>query len=132
MPKIIIDTDVFSFIFRNDKKARFFLSYMDGVNIWLSFASVGEIYFGAYKANWGSRMMTNLQDELGKYTILPSNDAICVLYGKVKSECTSKGSPIEDPDYWTAACAIHYGCALATYNSRHFRHVKGLELISPD
>jgi len=33
------------------------------------------------------------------------------------------------PDLWIAAWAVQHGAPLATRNTRHFRHIPGLELI---
>ena len=129
MPQIIVDTDVFSYIFKKDSRALPFRSYVDGIEICLAFATVAELFFGAYNANWGSKTFAEMEKELTKYMILRSNYNICRLYGKGRFKC--KKQQIDDPDYWIAACARYYNVPLLTNNWRHFKDIEGLQLVSP-
>jgi tRNA(fMet)-specific endonuclease VapC len=129
LPKFIIDTDVFSFVFKGDPKALFFRTYLQGADVYITFASIGELYFGAYKDNWGERRIKDIEIQLSYYIVIPSNDAICILYGKIRNEC--KKQPIDDLDYWIASCARYYDIPLVTNNWKHFKNIEGLKIISP-
>ncbi len=48
---VLIDTDVVSFVFKGDPKALLFDPYLQGSTIYISFASIGELYYGAYNDN---------------------------------------------------------------------------------
>jgi tRNA(fMet)-specific endonuclease VapC len=127
LPKVIADTDVFSFIFKGDPKAWLFHSHLQGVDVYITFASIGELYYGVYKDNWGDRRIKDIEMHLSHYFVIPSNDDICRLYGKIRSEC--KKQPIDDIDYWIAACARFYDIPLLTNNLMHFKDIEGLKLI---
>ena len=129
MPEIVIDTDIFSFVLKNDPAASQFRRYMDGADLYISFATVAELQFGALYANWGERRLYDLLMELRKYTVLPSNNNICFWYAKYRLQC--KHQPIDDLDYWIGACAKSYSFPLLTNNGKHFKRLVGLELITP-
>ena len=127
MPKVIVDTDVFSFIFKGDPKALLFRSHLQGADVYLTFASIGELYYGVHKDNWGDRRIKDIEKHLSYYLVIPSNDDICRLYGKIRNECRTQ--PIDDIDYWIAACARFYDIPLLTNNLKHFKSIEGLKLI---
>jgi predicted nucleic acid-binding protein len=126
---MVVDTDVFSFVLKNDPIASRFRPYMDGAYLYISFATVAELQFGALNDNWGEIRLNALNRELRKYTVLPSNDDICFLYAKYRLQC--KNQPIDDLDYWIGACARFYNFPLLTNNWKHFKKMEDLKLISP-
>lgn len=129
--KVLLDTDVLSHIFSKRDPAQFFLPYLQGHTVFVSFINVAEIYHGAYKNSWGNGRLKLLESFLSRYGILPYNHQLCLKWAQTISDCERAGHPIEDSDCWIAACALHYDCALATVNARHFQHVHGLKIISP-
>jgi tRNA(fMet)-specific endonuclease VapC len=129
--RILVDTNVYSYIFGEREEAKFFLPYFTGKTLAVSFMTVAEIYSGAYKKNWGERSITKLERHLKNYAILPYDFGVCLKWAEINSESEREGHPIETADCWIAACALKYECQLATNNKRHFQHIKGLSLIAP-
>jgi predicted nucleic acid-binding protein len=129
--RILVDTDVFSYIFHGDTQAQFFRPYLLNKTLAVSFMTVAQLYYGAYKANWGQSRITHLENQLKNYVILPYDYLVCQYWAQVRKECESHGHSIEHADNWIAACALRYDCALATNNRKHFEVIKNLELISP-
>jgi tRNA(fMet)-specific endonuclease VapC len=129
LSEFIVDTDVFSYFFKRDPKASFFNSYVQKADIYITFASLGELYFGAFKNNWGERKLKEIEVELSNYIVIFTNRDICRLYAKIRVQC--KQQPIDDIDYWIAACARFYDIPLLTNNWKHFNGIDGLKLISP-
>ena len=70
---------------------------------------------------------SDIEKHLSYYLVIPSNDDICRLYGKIRNECRTQ--PIDDIDYWIAACARFYDIPLLTNNLKHFKSIEGLKLI---
>jgi predicted nucleic acid-binding protein len=54
---VILDTDVVSYIFDNKEPAKAFSPYLIGREIAISFITLGEVYRGAYKNNWGNNRL---------------------------------------------------------------------------
>lgn len=129
--RIVVDTDVFSYIFRNDARAEFFEPYLVGKTVTLSFQGVAELYFGAYKADWGYRRLSRLESALRSYVVLPYDSAVSQEWARIRADCEAKGVTLPTADLWHAACALVHHCAIATNNARHFGDVEGLTIIAP-
>ena len=129
--RILVDTDVFSYIFGEREEAKFFLPYFRGKTLAVSFMTVAQLYAGAYKKDWGTPHLARLEHHLKNYAVLPYDFSLCLKWAEIKSDCEKSGFPIETADCWIAACALRYECQLATNNKKHFEHVKGLLLFAP-
>jgi tRNA(fMet)-specific endonuclease VapC len=129
--RIIADTDVVSYVFGEREEAKFFLPYFSGKTIAISFITVAQVYFGAFKNNWSDTKVGKLERHLKNYLILPYDIGVCIMWAEIAAHCDNSGYHIETADCWIAACALHYGCRLATNNRKHFEHVDGLRLITP-
>ena len=97
----------------------------------LSFMSVAELYYGAYKNNWGTGRITHLENEMKLYVILPYDYLVCQEWARVKKQKEDKGLAMQYSDTWVAACALRHNCPLATNNGIHFQGIDGLVLITP-
>ncbi len=62
--RILVDTDVVSYVFRSSPQADFFRPYLLHRSLAVSFMIVSELYFGAYKANWGANRIAQLENHL--------------------------------------------------------------------
>lgn len=129
--RIVVDTDVVSYIFNGHTQAEFFRPYLANKTLAVSFMTVAQLYYGAYHAGWGTNRLTRLEYHLKNYVILPYDYDMCLRWAAIRQDSESKGRSIEHADCWIAACAVRHDCALATNNGRHFKHIAGLLLISP-
>ena len=50
---IVLDTSVVSLLFKGDPRSGFYLPHMTGQRTVVSFQTVEEVWYGAYKARWG-------------------------------------------------------------------------------
>jgi predicted nucleic acid-binding protein len=128
--RILVDTDVFSFIFRGHPRAASFRPYLVNRTAALSFMSVAELHYGALKDQWSPARMQRLEAALGRYVVLPFDQAVCLSWARVRHEREAKGKPIGVADAWIAASALVHDCALAT-NDRDFSDIAGLTVIKP-
>jgi predicted nucleic acid-binding protein len=129
--RIVVDTDVVSYIFNGHTQAQFFRPYLANKTLAVSFMTVAQLYYGAYHAQWGTNRLTRLEYHLKNYVILPYDYDLCLKWAAIRQDSESKGRCIEHSDCWIAACALRHDCALATNNGKHFEHIRGLLLISP-
>ena len=129
--RIVVDTDVVSYIFRDDERAKFFEQYFVHRSLAVSFATVGELYYGAFKADWPPRSITRLETALKNYVVLPYDVEVARHWGRIRAEHQKQGHDIGFNDCWIAATALKYGCALATNNLKDFECTSGLTIISP-
>ena len=129
--RIVVDTDVVSYIFNGHTQADFFTPHLVNKTLAVSFMTVAQLYYGAYHAGWGGNRVTRLEHHLKNYVVIPYDYELCLTWAGVRNDGERKQRSIEHADCWIAACALRHDCALATNNGRHFRHIDGLALISP-
>ena len=129
--RIVVDTDVVSFIFKKDERANFFAPYLVNRTLAISFMTVAELYYGAYKDGWGANRITQLENTIKNYVVLPYDYLVCQDWANIRRQREVKGLSMSHADIWIAACALRHDCALATNNGVHFRGIDTLVVISP-
>lgn len=133
MNDVVLDTDVFSHLHDNRPAARRFAPHLADRPWAMAFPSVAELHYGALKAGWGRARFDRLEEDLALVTVLPSNDELLRVCGRLRAEAHRLGHPLAQDvhanDLWIAACAVHYGAPLLTGNLRHFDGLPGLDLV---
>ena len=127
---VLVDTDVFSYLMNGSGYAALYRPHVDGKLIAVSFITVGELYFGAKRKNWGEAKIADLKDRLRVVTIVPYDESVCRTYADIKADCESRGKTVGDNDLWIAACAIRHSIPLVSNNFKHFNGISGLILKS--
>ncbi len=130
MDTLLLDTNIVSFIFKNDTRIREYAHYLKDHRLAISFMTVAELFQWAAVRKWGERRKSELEDALQNYVILPFDVELCRFWGKIRAECRSAGRPISPQDAWIAATAIHHALRLVTHNPDDFDAVKGIEVIT--
>jgi tRNA(fMet)-specific endonuclease VapC len=130
--RVIVDTDVFSFLMKEDTRANFFKPFLINRSVAVSFITVAELYHWAYKRTWGQPRITELENRLKNYLIFPYEYSLCQNWAKTYTDCENRGYSISEHDCWIASTALLYDCALVTNNGSHFSQVNGLVLVSPN
>lgn len=85
-----------------------------------------ELYYGAYRSSRRPETFSALERFLSLLTSLPFDDTAAHVYGKIRSELSSKGTPIGPNDLIIASIALANGVTLVTHNTREFGRVDGL------
>lgn len=127
---VLVDTDVFSYLMNGTGYAALYRPHVEGKLIAVSFVTVGELYFGAKRKNWGEARIADLKDRLRIVTIVPYDERVCLVYAEIKAACEAKGKTVADNDLWIAACAIRHSIPLVSNNFKHFNGIPGLVLRS--
>lgn len=129
MSRIVLDTDVWSFVFKGDTRAELFSDHLVGRTPCITFATVGELYLWAELRNWGERRRSALARAIRQQVVLVWDDLIGRQWAAVRAERQRIGKPIAAQDAWIAACAMRHGLPLVTYNAAHFADVADLTLL---
>lgn len=133
--RVVLDTDVFSFLYENRPEADRFRPLI-GASLAVAFPTVAELYFGALNAGWGSRRICRLEGSLRTVRVLFPDDILIRVCGELRAEARRLGHPLGHEananDLWIAACAIHFGAPLVTGNVRHFVGFPRLTVLSPE
>jgi tRNA(fMet)-specific endonuclease VapC len=129
MDAVLLDTDVFSFFHRGDTRAKPYEADVRERIRCLSFASVGELRFGAIVAGWQERRLRRLEDAIGRTVILPCDDEVTRNWARVRALRHRLGRPIASEDCWVAAVALRHQISLLTHNARDYADIPGLDLV---
>lgn len=128
MTGLLLDTNIVSYLERKDRRAAPYRRHIEGRTLAISFATVGELFEGAFLDGWGERRIDRLEDMLKGYLIMPYSPRVSRQWGGVRA--ARRHRPISENDAWIAATAIAYDCALVTHNARDFTDVPGLAVIT--
>jgi tRNA(fMet)-specific endonuclease VapC len=87
-----------------------------------------ELFFGAMKSKSVEVTLEKQRKFLEPYRTLPFDDAAALIYGKVRAELETKGTPIGPNDLLIAAIALANQLTLVSGNVREFSRVSGLRI----
>jgi predicted nucleic acid-binding protein len=127
---VLLDTNIVSYLLKDDSLSALYLPHLLGKTLAVSFITVGELYYGAEKANWGDRRWTELEDILEDLLILPYDFEIARNFARIKVERETLGRPISLHDAWIAASGVQYAVPLVTHNPKDFASISNLQVIS--
>lgn len=128
MSILVLDTNIVSFVLREDTLSGGYQAYLKGNTLAISFMTVAELYHGGIRAGWRQRRLRQPADALDGYMILHSTTEVCQWWGDVRSQ--RKKQPISGEDAWIAATALAYDCPLVTHNAADFRGIDGLQIVT--
>lgn len=115
---------------RGGSEAERYARHVEGRLLAISFITVGEMYFGAEKARWGSDKRQRLETTLRNFVVIPYDHEIARCYGRLVSERQRNGRPIAPNDAWIAACTVRHGAPLVTHNPKDFSGISGLNIVT--
>jgi len=129
--RLIVDTDVASFVFKwHPKFAPSYVAILRGSELAVSCMTLAEMRQGALEANWGRRKCDALETYLADFSVLHSDSLLCSTWAAVRHESTRRGRQMDSADAWIAAAALASSAPLVTNNPKHYRHLDGLQLVS--
>jgi predicted nucleic acid-binding protein len=129
-PAVLLDTDVFSFVFKRDTRGVLYAPHLAGVQPCLSFQSVAELRYWALVRRWGEARRQSLDLSLARCLVLPYDDATSRHWAEVTNHRRQTGRPIECGDAWIAATAIRHNLTPLTHNAADYTDILSLQLIS--
>ncbi len=127
---LVVDTDVVSFLYKRDTRARLYEPHLNDPPFVVSFMSLAELRRWTLERNWGEARRQELEEYLTRYLVLHSDDQMCDRWAQAMNSARLRGRPIAPADAWIAATALHLGVPLITHNKNHFIGVDGLTVIS--
>lgn len=130
MPVRVIDTDVWSYLYKGRDEAKLYQPHLFGSILVISFQTQAELLRWAVAASWGDRRRRHLESRIQNCIVEHSSDALSLRWAEVMESARRNGRPISAADGWIAATALHLGVPLITHNKTHFVGVDGLTIIS--
>jgi tRNA(fMet)-specific endonuclease VapC len=128
MSALLLDTNIVIYAINKVRYYELYRSHLDGMVATVSVITVAELYEGAFRAGLGSKTHRNIIAGLDQYIVLPLDENVCRLFGKIRFE--SRNRPVSVPDALIAATALAYDLPLVTHNAKDFTEIDGLKLIT--
>ena len=126
----VIDTDVWSYLYKGRTEAKLYEAHLLGNILVISFQTQAELLRWALAAGWGDRRRQDLESRLRTCVIEHSSDILASRWAEVMESGRRHGRPISASDAWIAATALHLDVPLITHNRTHFIGIDRLTIIS--
>lgn len=131
MRTLIVDSNVVSYIQKQDTRAALYEPHLANALTFISFMTLAELERWAVARNWGTRKHAALLGLIQKrFAVIESNHALCRQWALVTESVKKAGQVIQPSDAWIAATALLYNVPLVTHNKADFLFVPGLSIIS--
>jgi tRNA(fMet)-specific endonuclease VapC len=128
MRPAVLDTDVVSFLFKQDTRARLYIERLRDRQVLISFMTEAELEQWVLLSNWGTQRIEWLRLYLGRFVVVPSSGDLSKKWAEVMVAARRNGRRIETADAWVAATALLYDAVLLTHNTADYRGVPELRL----
>ena len=79
MNAVLLDTNIVSFLLKEDSRAQVYAPYLEDRRLAISFMTVAELFQWAAMRKWGARRISQLEASLRNFTVLPFDIALCRL-----------------------------------------------------
>jgi predicted nucleic acid-binding protein len=126
--RVVLDSTVVSYIFNGDSRADYYQERIRGRQLLISFQTLEESWFGAFRRGWGASRTRELEAHLQQYETIWPDAEIATVCARLRAESLSAGRGLQIADSWIAATALTLGCPLASHD-RDFDGIPGLEVI---
>jgi len=103
---VVVDTDVLSFLYKRDTRAKLYESHLNDPPFIVSFMSLAELRRWTLERSWGESRRQELEDYLKRYLILHSDDQMCGKWAEAMNSARRSGRPVAPADAWIAATAL--------------------------
>ena len=130
MNRVVVDTDVVSFLFKNHPIGNRYDPELAGRILLISFMTVAELERWAIQRKWNEQRLHWLHLYLRRHTVVPSSADLCRNWADVMVAAQAAGRRIECADAWIAATSLLYDAPLITHNRADYLGVPGLMLVS--
>ena len=97
-------------------------------DVYLSDIVAGELAFGWENSTSPATTKRKVEQFLNHFPTLNTDAATARIYGQLRHNLQSRGTPIGMNDFWIAAQALAHKLILVTRNTREFLPVDGLKL----
>jgi predicted nucleic acid-binding protein len=134
MQPVVLDTDVASLLHRR-KLTGPVATRLIGREPLITFVTFGELAKWAEIRHWGTHRRKELAEWLSGVPVLPGDEAVGTVWGRLSAAAFQRGRPRPVNDMWIAACCLAHQVPLATLNLKDYEDFKqhhGLRILGQD
>jgi tRNA(fMet)-specific endonuclease VapC len=121
--RVLLDTNIVIALFAGE--AAVLAGVQRAEALYVAAVALGELFFGARKSARASANVQRIAEFAASVAVLPCDSDAAALYGELKAELRSMGTPIPENDLWIAAVARQHELTRITRDA-HFRYVLNL------
>ena len=127
----LLDTNICIYIIKK-KPARVLqtLQTLQLAEVGISSITVAELRYGVEKSKYGARNRRAVEQFLTPLMIADFDAHAAQVYGRIRADLESKGTPIGPLDTLIAAHALSLNVTLVTNNTKEFLRVPGLKVVN--
>lgn len=128
----LLDTTVLIDLLRTRNTIPFIEEHLND-ELLTSSICIFEVYCGIYRLEKSRINLSNNQFHslLESFRVVEFTQSHAQIAGEIQANLAMSGTLLEDMDILIAASAIAEGATLVTSNSKHFKRIKNLSVISP-
>ena len=130
MNAVLVDTNILSYSFKGDSKAKAYARILEHDTLLYSFQTRAELEFWALHRNWGDHKKAELERFLKPYSLVPHTPETSIHWAHAMHAAQQAGRRMLSDDAWIAATALELGIPLVTHNKKDFLGLADLEIIS--
>ena len=130
MTPVVVDTDVVSFLFKNDSRAQLYLPLMRNRDLLVSFMTEAELEQWILLAKWGVDRVRRFRIFMTGFASVPSSRDLILQWAEVMVAARANARRIEAADAWIAATTLLYNATLITHNPKDYLGVPNLRVLS--
>jgi tRNA(fMet)-specific endonuclease VapC len=130
MTPVVVDTDVVSFLFKNDSRAHLYLPLLRNRDLLVSFMTEAELEQWILLARWGVDRVQRFRVFMTGFASVPSSRDLILQWAEVMVTARANGRRIEAADAWIAATTLLYGATLITHNPKDYLGVPSVRVLS--
>lgn len=128
---ILADTNVVSFIFKEDTRSAFYTPHIENKLTGIAAQTLAELEALPLLNAWSKRRHNLLTEYVrNNYVLLEADEKVCLKWALIQAEAKKLGKPVAVGDAWIAATALTYSIPLITHNPKHFSNISGLKVIT--
>jgi tRNA(fMet)-specific endonuclease VapC len=97
----------------------------------ISWATVGEVYEGAFGFPDPQRHLAGFQSFLAPFWIIGLDGAVMTRFAELRALLRRQGQLIPDFDIIVGATALEHNLTVLTFNVRHLTRIPGIRIYQP-
>src|SRR5205814_9720732 len=115
--RYLLDTNIIIGLLNGENNIRDAIA--DAAEVFVPVVAVGELFFGAAKSGRPDANRTLIEAFTRTRIVLLLDVSVARLYGRIKNELRSQGTPLPENDIWIGATAMHHHLTLVS-RDQHF------------